>query len=852
MVSKTAICCLTATAVVVWRNRDVIFSLILKQTSEGDDHLSSLVRSEFRATPVTTTSPNKEHTHGVSSAARADATAFAIRFAKSVGLDPYAYQMSKSDQARGISGSRTYFWTKDLDVDVTCDTPAERSMRYMIDVDYYVDMHAHLTTNFAPHILYTLQPKAAASTNGEESFTFTNDNHISMSISGGGTYQHKIWNYQQDHIKIVRKLFGIPYQVATYLVERRSHTSHRDLVLLAPLRRWTGWSAPIAALLEGKQLRRLEPSHNGFTRLKIQTKQGLQISTAETGKYAVATISAEIDDALSTIARVSSTNLTPSQVISMLDESNIVRAKCAASPLVLYHRQNSPHPTPTVYPTSVGARVFSHDVKSIEDPKPAMQAFMSPLMHEAFVPSRDKASEARAVSGRITGVRAPIKVLTPFIDRVFDEFLTIMIPEPHTLTPVDLDTVYEKQSRPSQRNILRNSEYENPGATGQSFVKAEAYGAPKDQRLISTINGVHKREYSQYMYPFSDILKEQHWYAFGKSEASIAQRVTEICSSASTVIQTDFSRFDGTLSNVLREFEKRAILRAFRPEYHSDIIRLLQSQHNISMVCKNGTKYKTGYARASGSPETSSFNSLDNAIVAFTELRDGSKRTALDDFKGLGIYGGDDGLTPNADPKTYEIHASRYGLKLTAETLSRGQPGVSFLARIYSPDVWFGETSSMCDIRRQLSKLHVTQHMPSNVTPSDKLYQKCQSFSLTDINTPVLGPLCTKVLSVITPSGADTSAIARWHPEMGDHYPNHYGDWMMDHLFETIPDIDLPTFTRWLDEADETTILAPPLITPHKAPKVKERTVVDGNIVTPREHKKTKRRKSPSKRIRKR
>jgi hypothetical protein len=224
------------------------------------------------------------------------------------------------------------------------------------------------------------------------------------------------------------------------------------------------------------------------------------------------------------------------------------------------------------------------------------------------------------------------------------------------MTPATIDEVYERQNRPSQRAILDRSLVEEGRDGIKSFVKREAYGKITDPRIISTIDGVLKREYSQFIYPVADHLKTQEWYAFGKVPGDIAQRVTDVLEDASTAVNTDFSRFDGRVSDLLRILEKKVLLRAYGHEYAHEVSELHNSQFNQTAFCTFGTRYETGTSRASGSPETAAFNSIANAFTAYLTFRMTRERGGFiapdAAWKRLGVYGGDDGLTADVDPET--------------------------------------------------------------------------------------------------------------------------------------------------------------------------------------------------------
>jgi len=152
----------------------------------------------------------------------------------------------------------------------------------------------------------------------------------------------------------------------------------------------------------------------------------------------------------------------------------------------------------------------------------------------------------------------------------------------------------------------------------------------------------------------------------------------------------------------------------------------------------------------------------------------------------------------------------------------------------------------MCDIKRQLAKLHVTPQLPPGVTPLQKLHDKLYGFYFSDPFTPVIGPLSSRFMGMMkdeTP--VDYGLRNYFHTESNDdRYPNRPGDWMYDELELAIPDFDMNLFADWLNEAGERAFrekdmslyLSPPLCVPNKqvATEVKRPVVVHGDIVLPK------------------
>lgn len=823
-----------------------IMSGHLDATAERPDQLPETQRARFTEQELIRMKPTPEHTHGVSAADRSTGTFFAKNFSSSLGLVPFFYQSSRSDQRRGQVGSRIHFWAKDLNSAHTDRRAGHDNMLVMIDTDYYVEMPDVLAKAFMPTCLYTFQPDVAAATRVDYSFTFTKEQTVDYTVSGGGRYGHPVWNYNTDCLLTTRKCFGIPYQTAAYLVDRRKVSDDHYLVCLTPMARWTGFSSVIANLLGGSRLSRLEPVEGEYTRIYIQGKENLQVSTAQAGTYACGTIPAATDDAIRIIASNSTVKVNMSAIQAHLPSTdNEIEQKAQAAALLGYHRAQPQARKTYVFPVSEAVRTYEVANRTPPvDVKDPMQAFMSPILHGAFSPADTRANEEWCIKRRITDFKSGPLHTTPYLANLQDEFVALLVPSAHQLSPTDLDEVYARQDRPSQRQILDRAEHERPRRIAKSFIKREAYAGAKDPRPITTINGPDKRDYSMFMYPISAMLKTVPWYAFGQTPVDIATRVSGILSSATTAINTDFSRFDGRVSNILRDLERKVLTRAYKRQYLGEILDLHRTQFNLRGVGRHGTHYTSGTARLSGSPETAAFNSIDNAFVSYVALRSepyrGTRRTPKEAWAALGIYGGDDGLTANISPSAATRAASQVGLKLTCDEVTRGKFGVTFLSRMYGPNVWYGDTNSCCDIPRQLNKFHVTVALPPSVQPLDKLGEKARSFMLTDANTPVIGELCRRVVELRGESGyrTDLRAMTKWGSDLPAEvqYPNDDdGGWMETYCEQSLADVqfDHDQFREWLKSADTTTILSPPLCGEVKRPSVKDAVNVDGELHRP-------------------
>lgn len=792
--------------------RGTISDMLFSRAKEPRDD-PYILRANFSDVSASEMRAVKNHTHGKSAASRSTASHFIDVASRAIGLDVCYYQRSRADQKNGRAGSRTFFWAKDFNTapsafsSVRCDAVA------MVDVDQYVNMNDFLARNYMPHFVYTFQPQSVARSTGEYCYTFNADQKVSYLVSGGGTYVHRVWNYRGDHVMATRRFLGLPVSVALYQLERKQMDEDHQILFLAPSKKWTGLWATLAYLfISGDSLKYLKPSIKGFTRLSVKTGDGIRMETGKCGAFAKASVPHEVDDELASAAVSSKVGLTHPMVKAKMGDE-----RQGSEILYEYHKmvatQHNSDITFHVRETVRDFQWFDNDYDP--EARPSMVAFMQPLLDGAFCPALAKSNDRRAVDKRVLAQKNRTEV-TPHIRKVVEEFIDFFLDGgklEHSFVPVDEEEVHARQDRPTQRRILDEAAFLVPEAKTSTFVKREAYTKVNDPRIISTINGPDKRDYSRYLYALADHLKTMPWYAFGKTPIEIAERVAEVCVNAEFVVNTDFSRMDGRVSDVMRYLERRLMHRTFRKEYVSDLNRLMSSQYRLIGRTRFGVTYETGLARLSGSPETSAFNTIGNAFVAFLTLRamrsDGYYLSPKECWERLGLYGGDDGLSADIPAHLYTKMALKVGQILEAEPIRRGEIGVSFLARMYGPEVWFGDMNSCCDIARAAAKFHVTVHMPSNITPEIKLLDKAYALFLTDKNTPFIGDFVTRVMDFCPVGWVWKNLSGKWMPctEASVQYPNEHASWMDDLLIKAIPSFEKDEFTDFLRTAANLTEL---------------------------------------------
>jgi len=820
-----------------------LISVMIKLTNQVDSPRN--IRNIFLDVPIPAITVAKKmanHTHPLAASTRNSSTGFMDAFSRCLGKSAYFVQKSESDVNKKRDGSRNYYWDRDVNVEYAGFSPNSDQIIYYGDVDYYMDMPHYLSNYYGIHVISTFTPNTVTEDEGEYTFTFNEKSEVIYKVSGGATYKHQVWNYATDVLSVKKKLWWTLYIMTynvVYNVEKKMLDRHHSIVLLSPMKRYYGfrWMKTL-----GHELSRLSCVNNGFLRMQIMDKDGIKISTGKVMNYYSTVVPAVWDESIATAAKVSPTKLSPGLLRTICNDIKLDQNQ--AYLLTDYHNSQGVWGGPTVYPIAESVYNYTYITPfPIDDAFKTVIPFMHPFILDCYAPTVGKNSEVRAIEGRVLELRKVNQVRSPFLNDCMMEFTDFMVPVKHKGHPVGYGAVYDRQKRPAQVNILNRAsqQVELPEKKVTNiFLKRETYQDVKDPRLITVYDGKVKLEYSTFIYSFADnVMNEMKWYAFAKTPIVIAGIVSSICmGSKKNVVSTDLSRMDGHVVENLRDLERMIMLAYFAKEYHTELLRILLAQTNNRAYSKEDLSFLMEFIRGSGSLETAVMNSVLNKFMAYYCFRK-MGLSPIEAWEAAGIYGGDDGMTADVDPHTYELACAECGQVLTCEEYKPGERGVNFLARVYSPSIWTGDLDSMCDIRRQLAKFHVTVNLPDNITPMQKLVEKCAGYIATDENTPIIGEICkavSKVTKVYKGNNPNLRGIANYFSNFTKEvqFPNNnVGNWMDDEVHRALPTFDFSIFNDYIAGvmAGTTSPLKPNLCEPDKQLTAKSQVVINGNLV---------------------
>lgn len=707
--------------------------------------VSEEIRKRFRELTIPELPKRSEaHSHPLSSQERTRADIALNRFITACGYKVYSVSMSSRDVINDNDGHRLYFTAKDVALQPRCDTITPKHMLKFMDTDYYCNISDY-AANMSAMVMYTFAPKKVAGATTDASYSIDSEGYVHLVSDGGARYIHQLWDYDTDHL-----VFDYWWGSVFYLVESQQLSDDRRIIGLFPVRKVYG---PMGWWIPGERLERRKINHGALNIARYQVDSIVYVSMAQpdqtfcvsTTEECLAAIcirlkSKKANDAdIADIERFLMTDgmPTPGKKAALLSD----HLKIIINFLKLKIMTNTGKCLPDVITYQGLGPLIT------EDARPKARQIMVPLVTNGNVTPGDSFNNDNVcVQKRVLEPRNQVVSWPPIFHRWSEEFVRLLIPDcqMHTGVPDSIEEVMDKQNRPTQRaGALAALPFAFCYKTiVKSFQKGESYPKIAAPRNISTLDADHRTRYGGYLYALTRaVLKRQRWYAFAKTPKEIAAEVRRVATNARFIVPTDYSAWDGTHSKPLCDFENLVLRRFFGPEYHEEVSKLQMAQYKAPGVTRHGVRYNTEWSRLSGSSDTSSFNTIDNALVMFFALRDSGK-TADEAWDSLGLFGGDDGIQANLEMGYLTRVVKRMGHVLKAKIIEPNHP-VDFLGRYYL-DPWTTE-ASVIDVQRQVRKLHIT-HSAQDVPWHVSLYCKAHGLMTTDAKTPLIAQWASKTM----------------------------------------------------------------------------------------------------------
>lgn len=763
--------------------------LVLIQSKLQERFLVRLNPGTRQAIQQTLTFPSSHvrpgHPHATEAIMRNSATKAMELCASAIGREQWV--LSPSAREAEIPGERLLYQLNDFSQTVRTAPIENQTVITMTDIDYYAHMDDWLHFGM-PILAYTMVPETAGGHTPDGIFTLT-DNWVECTISGGGKYRHKLWNYHSDSIWTsstgllnqnwrtdLWALFGgmlkflrliEAFSVTLSSVDHFRVGPHRRVVSIVPY-------AQLPFVLfqgtdYGQRLERLNLRVNGESGKHYHHVRSLvkneepRVSVAAAGEITSATIVESTFRSVRTRMEHSKNKLL-SDVVQTCREK-LDSDRCTV--LYDYMLDTLPVDIPTMHYPGEPADHYTVVIKGgtahLDDQKTYARRYANaPLVAEAVYPQETRDNEAACIERRINAPQreAYLRIQhsnpygraspPPRFQTYAADFLKQCIPEAGLGTPVEIDDVAELQNAPAQRARTQLVKMHwSAKFFVSSFQKREAYSGVNDPRNISTVPTMHTLRLSAFTYGCKkQVLKNLSWYMPAKTPIQIASTLHELAQDNDFLVEGDYSRFDGTITEWLRTFVERAFyLRWAKEEHHPEIMRLFQAEMHSRAVTRHGIVYCPGSSRLSGSPLTTDGNTIINAFVAFCAARE-MQVPAKTAAKNCGVFYGDDSLVAgslfgSADTavKTMCRVSACLGLNLKAVAVSTTKPTM-FLSRCF-PDL---KTSpvSFCDPMRAMLKIHTTTNTTRDILVCG--VEKASAYLVTDSRTPLVSNWCNAYL----------------------------------------------------------------------------------------------------------
>ncbi len=813
--------------------RPTMRQLVVQALVQASTNTSS-VRGVLVDVPMLQRKEPANHTHPAVAALRNQATDHLVHCAAQLGYRPFVLQMSNSNARQGLSGQHTWYWAKDTVVPQSDEEPRPGDAIILVMTDFHADMNS-LMTEYpeCAFFIYTISPNTAGKREKEYAYCFNEDQTISWHVSGGAEFRHRLYTYGKDSVGTALGNWGCT--PASFIVERRDLGLDTQLIFLLPLcrlRNWIGYT-PAAfkrwcwSWLDVPVLERFEPVHQGFVRFKVNTPDGLMVTTAPAGSYSSTTVPADVDSQIAAYARASKSMVTNTGVLSFVPDGDRRETIHVTSYHMLCKSREDPTWVVSAKPPVQPVVRYQTGHRPDEVAKPAMTVLCPPIVAGVAL-SPDKCT-GNTVSAIIERQIKPANDTLPsnYMRKCMAEFVHLI--EVKSGVPrgsVDMQTLEElmtTQNRPSQRKMLEEASTLGRFDTDRpatAFPKTETYQELKAPRVIVSFGAHDKLDLALFLNALSVVLKKCDWYLF-VDPATQSSRIVGRCGGNVDLYETDFSKMDAHVSAALRELEMMFSLHFLCPDLADMFLDTFRADYD-KIVYIGDIAFRTRWQRLSGSAGTSLFNTLAAAFFQYYAARLGDKAghglTPEEAWDSMGVVGGDDGLLRASIPaERYLRAANALGQEVKMVRVPAGQPA-NLLGRFYG-ELRDWKANSCADIKRALAKFHLTVGQCDAVT---RVAEKATAYALTDANTPVLGPLCLALVARygktdVTP---EFGFLARRTAEFGTQVPNEHAAWM-DELVER----DLPGFNH----ATLDVIIASPdtLFWPERTPCWQPPTVVE-------------------------
>lgn len=321
----------------------------------------------------------------------------------------------------------------------------------------------------------------------------------------------------------------------------------------------------------------------------------------------------------------------------------------------------------------------------------------------------------------------------------------------HNLEPMDFEE-WVTRFPSARRPLLRQAreEVHQHGLTDKDsvmavFIKTETSTTGTDPRNISPRQLKFLSVLGPYVAAIEKEAKKASYLVKGLTPEARGRHLASQWKQE--VIETDFSRFDMTVSEDFIEVVERSMFRrAFPAGSHPDFDQCLMMLSKMTGASSLGVLYSVAGTRASGDAHTSIANGVLNRFVIWACLRN------IDPSTWISFHEGDDGI----------IHCDHHIKRRICDYLSFAA-ALGFKLKVVEPPThehanFCGRHTcatcfkEFCDLPRALSKFHITFKQGD---AKSLVLAKALSYFATDNHTPIMSVLCNSLIKHLSPKVSD-------------------------------------------------------------------------------------------------
>jgi len=622
--------------------------------------------------------------------------------------------------------------------------------------------------------LNTFKPKVAGLVTEELRFSI-DDDVIKFDVTGGSSGEHYTWDYGSDRLKVPRfsQLSMIPFRILdfsvkayVYLFTMRpvKYVLGRFAPKLGPgnHRSWFNWDPYYTFRVDERSL---SDTRSLIFITPVDSVASDDVPEIDIRKYSVNGWNTVCSNEMISIARRNSEHAATVKLSALLRVyedavhrnlnlhavANIVGIQDAS--LVMNYvlevpkyelprcRSNKPEPNLNVYSIRWKPGDDAQKTKLVVHMQPILVDYYgAPLAHTPAI------NFSNALQAYMQRIYHPSKESQSVCNpgnlhyAALDDFVA------HFKADLDPYPVSELFSRVASKTYKKMKEYLDTLVAGPkkwwTFLKAEVYQEEKDPRMIWSPPADVLVDASVFSLAATEWLKQNaQWYAFGKTPREIAEQLGSKLVGAPLAIMTDMSRFEGRLNAFFHLLVTRVINNLFGNRYEKEVGEIIRKMFFVKgrFVEVDLTVDSNG-ALPSGHPWTSIIGTICNAFINYMALYETYGPNGAWDR--LGMYGGDDGVTPFLTATLFNRTATSLGMSPKAVEVKQGEFGVNFLSRYFGPNIMTtGDPSSIADVPRAMSKFHTC--VKSTMPLSDITAAKVYAYYLSDRKTPVFGDFLT-------------------------------------------------------------------------------------------------------------